>query len=138
MGRDRATFQRLAEDRLAEARVLAGAGHHSGAYYLAGYAIECALKARIAGRFKADEIPDRKLVEAAYTHNLAELLRLSGLADELASAMQVDPALRRRWSVLLRWSEQARYEAWPQAVASDMLDAVDGDEGALFRWLISR
>jgi hypothetical protein len=48
MSQDRATFQQLAELRLAEARALHAEGLYSGAYYLAGYAIECALKAKIA------------------------------------------------------------------------------------------
>ena len=40
MAQDRATFQLIAEIRLAEARVLLETGHPSGAYFLAGYAIE--------------------------------------------------------------------------------------------------
>lgn len=78
MAQDRATFQQLAEERLAEATLLLAQGYPSGAYYLAGYAVECALKASIATRFKADEIPDKSLVNSVYTHKLIELLRLSG------------------------------------------------------------
>jgi len=59
MSQDRATFQKLAEARLAEATLLLASGLPSGAYYLAGYAIECALKAIIAAQFRASEIPDR-------------------------------------------------------------------------------
>ena len=69
MSQDRATFQQLAEERLAEARALLKAGHPSGAYYLAGYAVECALKAKIAMQFRANEIPDRSLVNKAYDHD---------------------------------------------------------------------
>lgn len=83
MAQDRGTFQQLAETRLAEARLLLKNGQPSGAYYLAGYAIECALKARIALGFKANEIPDKSLVNSIYTHKLIELLRLSGLGDDL-------------------------------------------------------
>ena len=45
---NRADFQRLADVRIDEAGVLLAAGRWSGAYYLAGYAVECALKACIA------------------------------------------------------------------------------------------
>jgi len=76
---DRATFQRLAELRLSEAKLLAQQGYPSGAYYLTGYAIECALKARIAGQFRANEIPDKGFINRIYTHNLTELLELAGL-----------------------------------------------------------
>lgn len=41
----RSDFQRLADVRIAEAKVLLDAGMWDGAYYLAGYAVECALKA---------------------------------------------------------------------------------------------
>jgi HEPN domain-containing protein len=71
MSQDRATFQQLAEERLAEARALLETGHPSGAYYLAGYAIECALKARIAADFRADEIPDLRRVRDIYVHDQA-------------------------------------------------------------------
>ena len=56
MGQDRTTFQQLAEPRLAEARALHADGLYSGAYYLAGYALECALKAKIAADFRENEI----------------------------------------------------------------------------------
>src|SRR5690242_7885063 len=45
-------FKKLAEIRMAEARTLLKARHYDGAYYLAGYAVECALKACIAKRTK--------------------------------------------------------------------------------------
>src|SRR5882762_8203261 len=76
MSQDRATFQQLAESRLAEARLLLANGLPSGAYYLAGYAIECALKAIIAADFRATEIPDPKYVRDIYTHDLSALFRL--------------------------------------------------------------
>jgi hypothetical protein len=44
-GPTRAELQALAARRIREARVLFDAGEFDGAYYLAGYAIECALKA---------------------------------------------------------------------------------------------
>jgi hypothetical protein len=74
---ERATFQRLAQLRIDEAKILFGQRQPSGTYYLAGYAIECALKAIIAKQFRADEIPDKSLVNRVYTHDLPELLRLA-------------------------------------------------------------
>ena len=43
----RADFQQLADLRLKEAKALLDVGMWDGAYYLAGYAVEVALKARI-------------------------------------------------------------------------------------------
>jgi HEPN domain-containing protein len=45
---NRADLQQLAELRITEAKVLLDNGFYAGAYYLAGYAVECALKACIA------------------------------------------------------------------------------------------
>ena len=57
----RAEFQRLAEQRLVEAKVLLDEGHWDGAYYLAGYAVELALKACVIKMLLAtDAFPERK------------------------------------------------------------------------------
>lgn len=138
MAQDRATFRELARTRLREARLLANEGHFSGAYYLAGYAIECALKARIANQFRADEIPDKALVNKVYTQNLLELLRLSGLQTELEAAEEDAPDLARRWQVVRKWSEAARYDICAEEIADAMLDAVGDEASGIFQWLTDR
>jgi len=45
---NRNDFQQLADVRIDEAVVLLDQGKYDGAYYLAGYAVECSLKACIA------------------------------------------------------------------------------------------
>ena len=55
----RKDFRELAMIRLREARVLLRAKCYDGAYYLAVYAVECALKACIARHTKRFEFPDR-------------------------------------------------------------------------------
>lgn len=45
---NRATFQRISELRRSDAKALLTAGHYPEAYYLVGYAVECALKACVA------------------------------------------------------------------------------------------
>jgi hypothetical protein len=137
MASDRAHFQRLAELRLAEARILARERQFSGAYYIAGYAIECALKARIAALFRENEIPDRNLVNRVYTHDLTALLNLSGLEKPLERDRQSEKDLDRRWSIVKNWTEQARYSTWTEQEAVAIIDAIDGDgkSGGLFLWL---
>jgi len=137
MSQDRATFQQLAELRLAEARLLLANGLPSGAYYLAGYAIECALKAIIAADFRANEIPDLKYVRDIYTHDLSALFRLAELEQVLEAEKTENPGLYQRWTAVQTWSEKARYQVWTEASASDILDATDGDEG-LLEWLRNR
>jgi HEPN domain-containing protein len=140
MASGRADFQRLAELRLAEAKTLAREGQFSGAYYVAGYAIECALKARIAAQFRENEIPDKSLVNRIYTHDLTELLRLAGLEAELDVARNNDATINRRWSLVKNWNEQARYSFWTKEQAEAIIDAIDGAAGigGLFEWLSTR
>lgn len=137
---DRGTFQRLAQLRLSEAKLLAKQGYPSGAYYLAGYAVECALKAHIAAQFKENQIPDRGFVNDVYTHDLKRLLRLAGLESELDRARQADVVFGQSWTVVESWTEQSRYEIWTDEAASAMIDAVAGTQETegIFQWLTSR
>ena len=112
-------------------------GHPSGAYYLAGYAIECALKAKIASQFRANEIPDKTLINNIYQHGLDKLLGLANLKEEQAEAENHDPEFRRYWTVTTNWKAEARYKIWSLEDATDMLEAVGGDRG-LMQWLRSR
>jgi HEPN domain-containing protein len=138
MSQDRATFQRLAEARLVEARLLLAHGHPSGAYYLAGYAIECALKAVIAAGFRANEIPDKSRVNSIYTHNLKDLLNLADLKGPLEDDMNENSELRESWATISKWSEHARYQVWTSDAAAIMLEAVGAADKGLLPWLQKR
>jgi HEPN domain-containing protein len=131
------TFRQLAEQRLAEAGLLLANGFWSGAYYLAGYSLECALKAKIATSFRENEIPELKRVHKIYSHDLSALLDISGLEDELETEMEANPEFRKYWTIATEWSEQARYQIWTQDRASAILEAIGGEKG-LLRWLLSR
>jgi HEPN domain-containing protein len=137
LSKDQATFQHLADQRLAEAQLLLANGFWSGAYYLAGYSLECALKAKIASGFRENEIPELRRVQRIYTHDLSSLLDISGLKDELDVEIKASSELREYWTIAKAWSEQARYEIWTQERASAMLEAV-GDDKGLLRWLLNR
>ena len=60
---NRRSFQQLADLRLREADALLQVKEWSGAYYLAGYAIECGLKARVVRQFKHWDLPDLQRVK---------------------------------------------------------------------------
>jgi hypothetical protein len=140
MPTERVTFQKLAQLRVDEAKALLGHRQSSGAYYLAGYAIECALKAVIAKQFRAEEIPDRALVNKIYERDLSKLLSLAGLEAELNAARRADSELDHRWSIVKNWTEQARYSIWTDKDAASIMDGVAGDGRAegLFQWLTAR
>lgn len=103
-------LMRLSRLRIREARVLLEAGEFPGAYYLAGYAVECALKACVARRFRLHDIPDRKVVSDVYTHDVARLLDLAGLRSAFQQEAAAHPALLANWEAVKDWTETARYE----------------------------
>ena len=71
--------------RIREAEFLLGADESVGAYYLAGYAAECGLKACIMAHVEATGaiFQDKKFSEKCWTHDLEELLKLANLKTTL-------------------------------------------------------
>jgi hypothetical protein len=132
---NRAHLQKLSRLRLREARSLFGAGQYSGAYYLAGYSVECALKACIARETSRYDFPDKERVQKSYTHRPADLLKVADLFDEFQVAIKNDPGLEASWNVVIGWSEQSRYAIWSRADAYAMIDAVGRRQGGLLPWL---
>ena len=96
---DRRDLQELAKVRLKEAAALHRLGLFDGAYYLAGYAVECALKACIAKGTQRHEFPDKKKVESSHSHNLRELIRVAGLDDARVEQISQDPNFKTNWDV---------------------------------------
>jgi HEPN domain-containing protein len=76
---NRKDLQRLANVRLVEAKQLLKSKNPSGAYYLAGYSIELALKLCIAKKTKRYDFPNLNIVKSSYTHDLKNLIKLAGL-----------------------------------------------------------
>jgi HEPN domain-containing protein len=75
---NRKELRALAATRLKEAKILLGAGCPDGAYYLAGYAVECALKACIAKQTQRHDFPEKQIVIDSHTHDLTKLLDPAG------------------------------------------------------------
>jgi HEPN domain-containing protein len=110
-------------------------GAYDGAYYLCGYAVECALKACIARRTQRHDFPPpRRVVERMYTHDLGELLIQSGLRDEFEAAMRADPDLDDNWSIIRDWSEESRYGRRERAAAEALYAAVADRRHGVLRW----
>ena len=129
-------FQRLADLRAKEAGVLARNGCEQGAYYLAGYAVECALKACIAKKTKRHDFPPkRKYVEKVYQHELKVLLELAGLNEQLDDDTKKNPTLGRNWGVVSRWDTESRYDTGLKG--KDLYEAITGADGVL-PWIKQR
>src|SRR5258708_39132344 len=73
------------------------------------YALECALKACIAKGTQRHEFPDKGKVVASYSHNSADLVKLTGLEDTRRERARQDEEFRTKWEVVQKWSKQSRY-----------------------------
>ncbi len=136
---NRSDFQQLTSLRLDEAKALLAAGFPDGAYYLAGYAVECAFKACIAKRTKLYDFPDKTLVLESHTHSLKELFRLAQVKDDWDTDVVSNPALKRNWNLLLAWSETSRYDRGKtRQQAFDLLNAIEDPQGGILPWVHQR
>jgi HEPN domain-containing protein len=131
----RQDLRELALLRLKEAQVLFANGCWSGAYYLAGYAIECALKACIAKRTERYEFPEKERVNRSYTHRLIPLLQVADLEKPLREAERNHPQLAKNWLFVTEWSEEARYEQHSEADAATLLNAIRDRQDGVLPWL---
>jgi HEPN domain-containing protein len=135
---NRADFQQLSELRLREAQALFAVGLPDGAYYLAGYSVECALKACIAKRTQLHDFPEKKLAIDSHTHDLRDLLRLALLKNELEQVVQSNPLMEESWTIVQGWSEASRYDRKTVQEATALLRAVEDGSGGLLPWVRQR
>ena len=118
-----------------EAKALLNSGMPDGAYYLAGYAVECALKACIAKETKRHEFPDKKRAELSYTHSLRDLVRVAGLADDCKDYMGRSREFESNWQTVQAWSEQSRYQRQSLSVGRALVSAVVDRRNGVMRWI---
>jgi len=130
-----ADLKELAGMRLDEARLLVDRGYFSGGYYLAGYAIELGLKAILARKFVANEIPDKDLVTRIYTHDLKSLVTQAGLEPFLKGRMAVDDRFSANWEIVRGWNEGSRYVINTDENARTLLEAVSDQTSGVFPWI---
>jgi HEPN domain-containing protein len=121
---DRAKLRQLCDSRLEEARVLLENKLWTGAYYFAGLAVECALKAYLASTVRQYDFPDTKFVERMYVHKLEQLFTLDGaLWEQLQADMSSDPKLSANWSAVKDWDDGKRYDIVEELIARSLYNA---------------
>jgi HEPN domain-containing protein len=136
---NRTDFQQLADVRIDEAGVLLAQGKYDGAYYLAGYAVECGLKACIAKLTNQYDFPDKVFAQQCFTHDIEALLFRAGLQPQLKADLAADPTLEKNWGIVSGWTESSRYTRNNRMDAQSLYDAItDPAHGALpwikIRW----
>lgn len=105
----------------------------NGAYYLAGYAVELALKACIIKMLMStDEFPGKDLGKDCYTHLIETLVKTARLTNLLHEARAANSLLNTNWAIVKDWTEQSRYQQIDQVHAESLLTAIaDTKEGVL-------
>lgn len=132
---NRGDLQQLADERARDADALLAAGRWSAAYYLAGYAVECALKACIAKRTQQYDFPDRDIALKCYTHKIEELVLHAQLKGQRDAATTANAALANNWLTAGGWTEHARYKLWTEADARKLVGAVIDPVDGVLTWL---
>lgn len=134
---NRADFQQLAELRINEATALLAlpAPMPDGAYYLAGYAVECALKACIAKSYGPEEWPEKAFVIDCHSHEILKLVRLAGLEGAKTAGVAANPNLGTNWDLVKDWSERSRYERHSLTKAQRFHFAVNHPTDGVLPWI---
>ena len=128
-------LERLAQVRLEDALFLLQANRASSAYYLAGYAVELALKVCISKLMQPNMIPDKAFINAIYTHKLDSLLSIAGLRPQFDADTKADSQFAAYWAIINNWTEESRYEFWDPISAATLLQAVSEPNHGVFQWI---
>ena len=135
-----AVFFALSDRYLESAKALIEEGHYSTGYYLAGYSVECLLKALICKGVQPTEFPPRDTNKTHYTHSYETLLKTARLQDALRFDTSRFPILNGSYLVLKDWEPaELRYDptATPEKKARDFVAAID-TPGGFPSWLKQR
>lgn len=137
---NRARLQQLAEDRLLDAQALLTTGRWSAAYYLAGYAVECALKSCVLRHIDTsgvifEDAQYLKELAGCWTHDLEKLLKLAGLVIEFGNARSANADLDAFWLTTKKWNEASRYKEETEDAARKLIDAISHDPNGVLKWI---
>ncbi|MGE3267766.1 MAG: HEPN domain-containing protein [Chloroflexota bacterium] len=132
---NRRDFRRLAEMRLADAQVLLANRRYAAAYYLAGYAVECGLKACIARQYGRYEFPPKNVPGTLYIHDLGKLATNEKLAGALDTQKRSVPRFASNWVIVTTWNEDSRYRNWTKEEAHELIDARTEVPDGVMEWI---
>ncbi len=122
-------LKELAHEHLDDARALGDAKRFAGAMYLAGYAVECALKFQISRTLGWDDFPPSAEHRALKSHDLNFLLDYSGKLLEVKEEYLDD------WQIVEKWNPDMRYGARTGFVAEVYSKYVASVEKLLTLWI---
>jgi hypothetical protein len=135
----RKDLQELSRLRLLEAQTLYKSRLYDGCVYLAGYAVEFALKARICRLLRVEEYPAGDLGRSFKVHSLEQLKVLAGLSGEID--VKKNRELFDNWSKAVEWDPEQRYDTpgkYDAGAAKIILDGLTNKPNGVLKWLIKR
>ncbi len=132
-----AELRRLAEERIQDAKALLDGQRWSFAYYVAGYAVESALKSCVLARmiYTGWVFQEKWKAQECLTHDFGELIVLAGLTSELNATLATNPAFVSFWNTVLLWDVSDRYRQKSPAAAEDLYKANTQDPNGVLQWL---
>jgi HEPN domain-containing protein len=132
---NRELLQQLSEQHLGDAQVLLEQRRWPGAYYLAGYSVECALKACIAKLTKAHDFPHKDSPKV-FTHRLEVLVGLAELEQTRIDKVKSSLDFKLNWAVILEWSEESRYDlSTGEREARNLIQAISDNQEGVLPWI---
>jgi hypothetical protein len=134
---NQAELRQMAEERILDADALIKGNRWAYAYYVSGYAIECALKSCILAQMihTGGVFEDKKFAEWCWTHDFGKLVELAGLKDELNWTLATNPVFDSHWGIVTQWKETTRYESKPETEAKALFAAITHEPDGVLRWI---
>jgi len=138
---NQAELRTLTEEWIKDARVLLDGQRWMSAYYVAGYAVECALKSCVLSRmiYTGYVFQDKATVKDCLTHDFEALINLAGLRQELLAEITASSAATNEfsdnWATVLGWDVTSRYYPRTQTEAETLYAAITDDPYGVLRWI---
>ena len=134
---NRTELRQLAEDRVLDAKALIDAGRWSGAYYMAGYAMECGLKACVLALVErtGEIFMDKEFSRKRFTHKLIELIGVAQLTNSHNDLLKKNSSFRSYWTIAEDWTEASRYQQQTESGARAIYKAITDDPNGILPWI---
>lgn len=134
---NQALLRLMANERILDAGALRAAGRWAYAYYVAGYAVECALKSCILAQMinTGGVFTSKKFAEECFTHDFGTLVKLAGLTPMLNAELATNAAFVGFWGTAILWKETSRYEQKTQPEADALYLAITDNPNGVMRWI---
>jgi hypothetical protein len=138
---NQAELRILAEERIKDAKALLDGQRWAFAYYVAGYAVECALKSCLLARMihTGWVFQDKANIKDCLTHDFGELIKLAGLKPELDAQLAASASAGGEfvgyWGTVSLWQVTSRYLAKSQVEAEALYEAITHDPHGVLKWV---